>query len=71
MMTREKFVANAVRAAEKALYVPAGWWGRWTDVRGPLGERVHFSAGAWTSVRADGARQRHDSRTSAIRAARK
>lgn len=69
-MTRDQFVTRATREAEKKLGVPTGWWGTYRDVRGPGGERVFFSSGAWTVLGLAGRRLgRSDSRTNAIRRA--
>lgn len=77
-MTKEDFDAKALRAAERAIGVPPGWWGTWRDVRGPLGQRVYFSSGAWVVARSSISfpgrwlrRSRHDSRSFAIGKARK
>lgn len=70
-MLREKFVASAVRRAESASNLPRGWVGRWTDARGPEGERVLFSAGAWTVSYRGKRVSRHGSREGAFRAAKR
>ncbi len=68
-MTREKFIAKAVRAAEVSAKVPTGWWGNWRNVYGPNGAVVRFSGQAWV-VRLKGELvSRHDSREAAIRKA--
>lgn len=70
-MTRAEFVDRAVRAAEKALHVPPGWWGTYSDVHGPGAVRVRWSGQCW-AVRHDGVLvSRHDSRSYAITAARR
>jgi hypothetical protein len=76
-MTREQFIERATRAAERSIAAPPGWWGTWRDVRGPDGQRVHFSTGVWQIARASVSRpgkwiriSRHDSRAFAIRKAR-
>ena len=47
--SRREFVAKSVRAAERRLGVPAGWWGTWKHVRSPYGNvEVKFSGGCWT-----------------------
>jgi len=68
---RRYFVEAAVRPAEEALGVPPGWWGSYRDVAGPDGQRVRLSRGTWI-VRFRGKLvSRHDSRSYAIKAARK
>jgi len=69
-MTREQFIARAVRAMERSVGAPAGWWGTWRDVTNGTA-RVLFSSGAWT-VSLRGKRvSRHDSRAHALAKARK
>jgi len=68
-MTREQFIARAVREAENRLHFPRGWWGTWQQAHGPNGERVFFSNGGWTVVRRDGTKSRHDSRIYAFKKA--
>ncbi len=40
MMTRKTFEQRAIRAEERRLHLPAGWWGTYCDNYGPHGERV-------------------------------
>lgn len=70
-MTRAEFLERAARAEEQRLRIPAGWWGTYQDVRGPNGERVLFSGGAWSVSRGGARVSRHDSRQSAINKARR
>lgn len=71
-MTRKEFEAKAIREAEKALGVPAGWWGTWRDVRGPRGVRVRYSGRfTWTLSQRGKRISKHDSRSFAITKARK
>lgn len=78
-MTRAEFVARATRAAEKALFIPRGWWGIYRHVTGPAeGGLVHvkyMAGGGWRVVlELDGALStvsKHDSRPSAIAKARR
>lgn len=72
-MTRAKFIEKAVRAAERTLDIPAGWWGTYLKIDGPRGERVRFSQtwSEWSVVNRDGRKSWHDGRAAAIRAARK
>ena len=39
-MTRKIWEKKVIREAERALGVPAGWWGAWRDVFGPGGAHV-------------------------------
>jgi len=69
-VSRAQFVAKAIRTAERALGVPAGWWGAYVDVRGPGGRRVQFGqmhgSRCWV-VSVNGKRiSGHDSRIGAI-----
>ena len=80
-MTRAEFIARATRAAEKALYIPPGWWGIYRHVTGPAeaeGGLVHvkyMSGGGWRIVLEVGGAlstvSTHDSRPSAIAKARR
>lgn len=72
-MTRKQFLEKAARAEERRLKIPAGWWGGYTDIRGPNGERVRFSAHGryWLITFNGGQVSRHDSRAFAISKARK
>lgn len=73
-MTREQFTAKALRAAERAIRVPPGWWGTWRDVYSPSGTvRIRFSNhGRCWVIRHNGiVVSRHDSRSFAIAKARK
>jgi hypothetical protein len=71
-VTREQFVAKAVREAERALHVPAGWWGTWREVHSPDGGvLVRFSAGVWLVVVGSLRVSRHDSRSYAIKKAQR
>lgn len=73
MMTRAEFTVFAIKAAERALQVPPGWWGTWRDVTNGI-ERVRLSRDAWvlSTTRGQGTRSRarvisrHDSRAFAI-----
>ena len=69
VLARMKFASRVARDAERALGAPPYWWGTWRDLRGPGGERVFFSSGAWTAVMRDGSKSRHESRKYAIRKA--
>jgi len=70
MMTKKQFVDRAVRAAERELRVPPGWWGTWRDVTD--GEsRVHFTGRGWRVSRKGSGISDHDSREFAIRKATK
>lgn len=77
-MTYPEFVAKTIRAAERELQVPVGWWGTWRDVTNGK-ERVRLSRNAWilSTTRGQGTRSRavvvsrHDSRAFAIAKARK
>jgi hypothetical protein len=71
-MTRKAFEAKAIHAMEQRLFIPTGWWGVWTDVQGPNGVRVAYSAGGgWRIVVRGKVVSRHDARTYAIMKARK
>jgi hypothetical protein len=68
-MTRDEFEAKAIRAAEKALRIPAGWWGTYRDVcawYGTLFVRVRFSVSYWVLSIDGKVASKHDSRGSAI-----
>lgn len=66
------FLAKAVRAAEKELRIPAGWWGTYRDVRGPGGVRVRNAGDRRWTVRIGAALVRtYETRAGAIRAAQK
>ena len=39
-MTREQFIAKAVRAYEKSEEIPPGWWGNYRNVWGPAGQVI-------------------------------
>lgn len=71
-VTRAQWVAKVVRYAESQLGVPhgAGWRGTWRDVTNGKA-RVRLSGSEWVVSVAGKQRSRHDSRTSAIRKARK
>jgi hypothetical protein len=69
-MTREEFCVKAIRDAEKGLYLPPGWWGKYVDVHGPHGLRVRFSS-CWVLSRDGKVVSKHDSRAVAIAKARK
>lgn len=71
-MTRQQFIDKAVRAAERKLIIPFGWWGTWRDVHGPAGQRVRFSGLCWVVSSAHrGVIGRYESRAGAIGKARK
>lgn len=70
-MTRQQFIDKAVRAAERKLIIPSGWWGTWSDAHGPAGQRVRFSGLCWVVSSAGGIISRHDSRAGAIRKAKR
>lgn len=72
-MTREEFVTKAVRAAEKDLGIPAGWWGTHRDVHSPDGHRVRHSAHSRAWILSLNGRKvsSHDSRAVAILKARR
>lgn len=66
-----KFKHNAEREWRRQQGLPPLWFGTWRDAHGPRGERVSFSAGAWT-VSFQGRRiSRHNSRNGAFQKARK
>lgn len=65
-MTREHFVARAVRDEERRLDLPVGWWGTYREIYGPDGIRVRFSGQAWVVRSGDLIVSRHDSRHYAI-----
>jgi hypothetical protein len=67
-MTRDKFIAKAVRAAERALEVPPNWWGTWRDVTDGT-VRVKFTGSCWRISCAGMKMRDHDSRALAIRQA--
>jgi hypothetical protein len=70
-VTRDEFRARAVRAAERELDVPAGWWGTWRDVTNGA-VRVRFTRGEAWEVSCAGMRiSIHDRREGAIRKASK
>ena len=70
-MTRKEWEARTLRAGEKALRLPAGWWGTYAEVRSPRGVRVKFSGRCWTVRDRKGVIvSKHDSRDSAIKKAR-
>lgn len=72
-MTRKEWEVRTLRAEEKALGIPVGWWGTYDDVRSPSGVRVRCSAafGPWTVRDRKGAIvSKHDSRTAALKKAR-
>ena len=70
-MTRKEWEARTIRAEEKSLGVPAGWWGIYDDLHSPRGVRVKFSGRFWTvrDGKGDVAGQ-YDSRAYAIKKAR-
>lgn len=73
MLTREQFVAQAIREHERRNELPPGWWGGWRECAGPEGQTVRFStpAGPWI-VRLDGVLiSRQNSRFHALAKARK
>lgn len=71
-MTRKQFEKAAIRAAERALKVPAGWWGTWQHVCGPNGAEVRFARGGHWVLRHKGKIvSKHDSRAFAIVKGRK
>ena len=70
-MTRAQFEERAIREAEKRLGIPVGWWGTYSNVFGPAGERVYFYAPGWTVKFRGQMVSRHDSRAYAIAKARK
>ena len=70
-MTRDQFVARAVRGVEKAIAVPAGWWGTFTDVRSPRGVRVHVRGVRWLVTGRALPTEGFDLRSDAMRAARR
>jgi len=65
-MTRAQFIARAVRAAERELRIPPGWWGTWRDfTNGKV--RVHLVRGwCWRITRRGVLVSTHDSRMSSI-----
>jgi hypothetical protein len=65
-MTRAQFVARAVRAAERELRIPRGWWGTWRDfANGKV--RVHLvGTWRWHVTRRGVLVSKHDSRSGAI-----
>lgn len=67
-MTRDEFVLKSVRAAEREISVPSGWWGTYRDVTNGIA-RVRFSRDCWV-ISTDGkVVARHGSRECAIRKA--
>lgn len=71
-MTREQFIERAIKAEERRLGIPPGWWGERIDVRGPQGQRVRLANGyVWVFSFYGGEVSRHDSRAFAIAKARK
>lgn len=72
-MTREQFVEKAVRKAEIALHVPAGWWGTYLDVHAPGGIRVRWSGSRkhWVVSHDGKILGRNDRRTGAIARAKR
>lgn len=68
-MTRQEFFAKAIRTAERALYVPTGWWGRWRDVTNGTVRVAWSRSGGWRITVGGHVISRHDSRSSAIRKA--
>jgi hypothetical protein len=69
-MTRAQFVAMAVKAAERQLGVPPGWWGTWRDVTDGT-VRVRWT-GQWWRISCAGIEiGRGDSRPNSIARARK
>jgi len=72
-MKREEFVKKAVRAAERKLKIPSGWWGTFADVHGPRGIHVKFSASrtCWVIYQHGDRVSLHDSRDWAILKAKK
>lgn len=70
-MTRDEFIARAVKSAERDLGVPAGWWGTWRDITNGIA-RVRFASGKVWEVSLDGKRiSLHARREGAIRQASK
>lgn len=70
-MTRKEWETKTLRAEEKALGVPPGWWGNYHDVRSPRGVRVKFSGRWWIVRNPPGViLSRHGSRSVAIRKAK-
>lgn len=71
-MTRKEFEKKAIRAAEKTLHLPAGWWGSWRDFRSPDMVRVRFSRDHWRVLdRLGNIVSKHDNRSGAIVKAKK
>ena len=70
-MTRKDFETKAIRAAERTLHLPRGWWGTYSAIYSPGGlVTVRFSGRCWV-VRCDGRIvSKHDSRFGAIKKAR-
>ncbi len=70
-MTRKMFEADAIRMAERSLAVPAGWWGKWSNVTdGVYGVR-QTAQRTWRLTRNGELVSRHDSRDFAIKKATK
>lgn len=70
-MTKEQFIAKAVRAQEWLENLPRGWWGTRTDVRSPKGMRVRWNGSLWIVSGRALPTEKHASRQSAMRAAQK
>lgn len=50
-MTEKQWIKKVLRAEQKRLKIPEGWWGTWRDICGPHGVRVRLSSGGfnvWT-----------------------
>ena len=73
ILSKLDFARKALRAYEKSLGLPEGWWGdTWRHVYGPHGISIVFRAGgAWAFKVGKKLISKHDSRIVAIRAAKK
>jgi hypothetical protein len=67
-MTRRQFEAKAVKTEQRRLGIPAGWWGRWTDVTNGY-MRVYFRGGCWRVAGCGIAVTKHNLRAIAIKRA--
>jgi hypothetical protein len=72
IISKLEFTRKAVRAYERQLGLPPGWWGdTWRHVYGPSGISIAFkSGGAWSFKVGKKLISNHDDRASAIRKAK-
>lgn len=69
-MTKREFAFKALRAYERHLGIPFGWWGTYRDFTNG-GLRVLFGSTTWTLSARGKVISRYDSRAGAINRARR